>query len=346
METFLTKKEIFSCIKRIKFLQEYLDKKKKKNKFREKINHENLQSKKINRSIEHLKNKIKDTEILHNLAVQEHDTDTLLEIKKDIYLLNKEINEIELTYIFSKKHDCENCYIDLQPGSGGIDAQDWAKILLRMYLKWADRKNFKTKIIDKSDAEIAGIKSATIKISGKYAYGWLKNETGIHRLVRKSPFDSGKKRHTSFASVFVYPDIDQNIKININFADIRIDVYRASGAGGQHVNRTESAVRITHLPTNISTQCQNGRSQHKNKEQAIKQLKSKLYNLEMIKKNANKKILEQSKSKIAWGNQIRSYVFDNSRVKDLRSGVVSNRVQSILDGDLDVFIKSNLKFNI
>uniref|UniRef100_A0A1A9UKE3 Aminoacyl-transfer RNA synthetases class-II family profile domain-containing protein n=1 Tax=Glossina austeni TaxID=7395 RepID=A0A1A9UKE3_GLOAU len=225
------------------------------------------------------------------IAIQEKDTNTLLEIEKDIHILKKEIKETALMCIFSKKHDTENCYIDLQPGSGGVDAQDWAQILLRMYLKWADRQKFKIKIIDKSDAEIAGIKSATIKIFGKYAY------------------------------------------------DIRIDVYRASGAGGQHVNRTESAVRITHLPTNISTQCQNGRSQHKNKEQAIKQLKSKLYNLEMTKKNANKKILEQSKAKIAWGNQIRSYVFDSSRIKDLRSGIVSNQVQSILDGNLDIFIK-------
>ncbi|BAC24586.1 prfB [Wigglesworthia glossinidia endosymbiont of Glossina brevipalpis] len=278
------------------------------------------------------------------MSLEENDSKSLLEVNNEIILLNKRMKKIELMCYFFEKNDRCNCYMDIQPGSGGIDAQDWASILLRMYLKWADRNNFKTDIIYKSSSEIAGIKSATVKFLGSYAYGWLKKETGIHRLVRKSPFDSNGKRHTSFCSIFVYPDINDKIEIKINLSDLRIDVYRSSGAGGQHVNRTESAVRITHLPTKITTQCQSDRSQHKNKEKAINQLKSKLYEFELRKKNKDKKIIEKSKSKIAWGNQIRSYIFDNSIVKDLRTGIESKKIQSILDGDLNIFLNKN--FNI
>jgi len=244
--------------------------------------------------------------------------------------------------MFSSKHDNCNCYVDIQSGSGGTDAQDWAKILLRMYLKWADKKGFQTEIIHESIGEIVGIKSATIKVHGEYAFGWLRTETGIHRLIRKSPFDSGKRRHTSFSSVFVYPDIDDQIYININSSELRVDVYRASGAGGQHVNRTESAVRITHLPTNLVTQCQSSRSQHKNKEQAIQQMKSKLYEMQKREKQKKKKELEKNKSNITWGNQIRSYILDNSKIKDLRTGIEKNHIQSVLDGDLDDFIEQSL----
>ena len=245
--------------------------------------------------------------------------------------------------MFSGDYDSADCYLDIQSGSGGTEAQDWAEMLLRMYLRWAESKGFTTEVMEVSDGDVAGIKSATIKVSGDYAYGWLRTETGIHRLVRKSPFDSGNRRHTSFASVFVYPEIDDNIDIDINPADLRIDVYRASGAGGQHVNRTESAVRITHIPTGIVTQCQNNRSQHSNKDQAMKQLKAKLYELEMQKKNAEKQQMEDNKSDIGWGSQIRSYVLDDSRIKDLRTGVETRNTQAVLDGDLDQFIEESLK---
>ena len=245
--------------------------------------------------------------------------------------------------MFSGDYDSADCYLDIQSGSGGTEAQDWAEMLLRMYLRWAESKGFTTEVMEVSDGDVAGIKSATIKVSGDYAYGWLRTETGVHRLVRKSPFDSGNRRHTSFASVFVYPEIDDNIDIDINPADLRIDVYRASGAGGQHVNRTESAVRITHIPTGIVTQCQNNRSQHSNKDQAMKQLKAKLYELEMQKKNAEKQQMEENKSDIGWGSQIRSYVLDDSRIKDLRTGVETRNTQAVLDGDLDQFIEESLK---
>ncbi len=245
--------------------------------------------------------------------------------------------------MFSGDYDSADCYLDIQSGSGGTEAQDWAEMLLRMYLRWAESKGFTTEVMEVSDGDVAGIKSATIKVSGDYAYGWLRTETGVHRLVRKSPFDSGNRRHTSFASVFVYPEIDDNIDIDINPADLRIDVYRASGAGGQHVNKTESAVRITHVPTGIVTQCQNNRSQHSNKDQAMKQLKAKLYELEMQKKNAEKQQMEENKSDIGWGSQIRSYVLDDSRIKDLRTGVETRNTQAVLDGDLDQFIEESLK---
>lgn len=248
--------------------------------------------------------------------------------------------------MFSGKNDKLNCYLDIQPGSGGVESQDWANMLLKMYLKWANKKKFITKIISKYKGEIAGIKSATIYISGNFALGWFRTETGIHRLVRKSPFNSTGKRHTSFASIYVYPDIKEKTKLKMLNSDIKIDVYRSSGAGGQHVNKTESAVRITHIPTNLVTQCQNYRSQHKNKEQAIKQMESKLYNLE-IKKNKNaKKDLENLKSKITWSKQIRSYILDLSIVKDTRTGVESNNIQHVLEGNLDTFVKASLKLGV
>ncbi len=245
--------------------------------------------------------------------------------------------------MFSNPMDPNNAFLDIQAGSGGTEAQDWAEMLLRMYLRWAERKGFKTEIIELSPGEVAGIKSATVKVEGPYVYGWLRTETGVHRLVRKSPFDSGHRRHTSFAAVFVAPEIEDDVEIEINPADLRIDVYRASGAGGQHVNRTESAVRITHLPTGIVVQCQNDRSQHKNRATAMQQLRAKLYELEMQKKRAQQQQLEESKTDIGWGNQIRSYVLDQSRIKDLRTGVEVGNPQAVLDGDLDPFIEASLK---
>ncbi len=245
--------------------------------------------------------------------------------------------------MFSGEMDANNAFLDIQAGSGGTEAQDWAEMLLRMYLRWAERKGFKTEIIELSPGEVACIKSATIKVEGPYAYGWLRTETGVHRLVRKSPFDSGNRRHTSFAAVFVSPEVEDDIDVEINPADLRIDVYRASGAGGQHVNRTESAVRITHLPTGIVVQCQNDRSQHKNKATAMKQLKAKLYELELQKRRAEQEKVEESKADIGWGSQIRSYVLDQSRIKDLRTGVEVGNTQAVLDGDLDPFIEASLK---
>ena len=245
--------------------------------------------------------------------------------------------------MFSGEMDPNNAFVDIQAGSGGTEAQDWAEMLLRMYLRWAERRGFKTELMEVSAGEVAGIKSATVRIEGDHAFGWLRTETGVHRLVRKSPFDSGNRRHTSFASVFVSPEIDDDFDIEINPADLRIDVYRASGAGGQHVNRTESAVRITHAPSGIVVQCQNDRSQHKNKATAMKQLKAKLYEMEMQKRNAEQQSLEDSKSDIGWGSQIRSYVLDQSRIKDLRTGVETGNTQAVLDGDLDDFIEASLK---
>jgi peptide chain release factor 2 len=284
-----------------------------------------------------------DVQGLLELAVEANDETTFIEAVAELDELEAKLAELEFRRMFSGAHDSADCYIDLQAGSGGTEAQDWANMLLRMYLRWAEDKGFKTEIIEVSDGDVAGIKSATIRIVGDYAFGWLRTETGVHRLVRKSPFDSGGRRHTSFSSAFVYPEIDDDIDIEINPADLRIDVYRASGAGGQHVNRTESAVRITHLPTNIVTQCQNDRSQHKNKDQAMKQLKAKLYEFEMQKKNAEKQAMEDNKSDIGWGSQIRSYVLDDSRIKDLRTGVETRNTQAVLDGDLDRFIEASLK---
>lgn len=280
---------------------------------------------------------------LLELAVEAEDQDTFDEANLELEQLEKKLAGLEFRRMFSGDYDSADCYLDIQSGSGGTEAQDWAEMLLRMYLRWAESKGFSTEVMEVSDGDVAGIKSATIKVSGDYAYGWLRTETGVHRLVRKSPFDSGNRRHTSFASVFVYPEIDDNIDIDINPADLRIDVYRASGAGGQHVNKTESAVRITHVPTGIVTQCQNNRSQHSNKDQAMKQLKAKLYELEMQKKNTEKQQMEENKSDIGWGSQIRSYVLDDSRIKDLRTGVETRNTQAVLDGDLDQFIEESLK---
>ncbi|BEM88880.1 peptide chain release factor 2 [Serratia marcescens] len=271
------------------------------------------------------------------------DEETFNEAVAELDQLIAKLELLEFRRMFSGEYDSADCYLDIQAGSGGTEAQDWASMLLRMYLRWAEAKGFKTEVIEESDGDVAGLKSATIKIIGDYAFGWLRTETGVHRLVRKSPFDSGGRRHTSFSSVFIYPEVDDDIDIDINPADLRIDVYRASGAGGQHVNKTESAVRITHLPTNIVVQCQNDRSQHKNKDQAFKQLRAKLYEFEMQKKNADKQAMEDNKSDIGWGSQIRSYVLDDSRIKDLRTNVETRNTQAVLDGDLDKFIEASLK---
>ena len=286
---------------------------------------------------------VEDVAGLLELAVEEDDQETFDEIEPELTELEAKLAKLEFRRMFSGDHDSSDCYLDLQSGSGGTEAQDWTSMMLRMYLRWADAKGFKSEIIEISAGDVAGLKSVTVRISGEYAYGWLRTETGVHRLVRKSPFDSGGRRHTSFGSAFVYPEIDDNIVIDINPSDLRIDVYRASGAGGQHVNTTESAVRITHLPTNLVVQCQNDRSQHKNKDQAMKQLKAKLFEYEMQKQNAEKQASEDTKSDIGWGSQIRSYVLDDSRIKDLRTGVENRNTQAVLDGDLDRFIEASLK---
>ncbi|QCI17823.1 peptide chain release factor 2 [Buchnera aphidicola (Acyrthosiphon lactucae)] len=307
-----------------------------------KLNKEKYLLSSIIKNIDEIEEIIKETIIFLELAVETGDNIVLKDSFTEIQKIEKRIKKLEFYRMFSKKNDSCNCYIDIQSGSGGTEAQDWSKMLLRMYLRWAEKKGFQIEIIHESMGEIVGIKSSTIKVIGEYAFGWLRTETGIHRLIRKSPFDSGNRRHTSFSSVFIYPDIDDKICVNINSSDLRIDVYRASGAGGQHVNRTESAVRITHLPTNLVTQCQNNRSQHKNKEQAIKQMKSKLYEMQIRKKQKEKQQLEKNKSDITWGNQIRSYILDHSKIKDLRTGIEKNHVQSVLDGDLDDFIEQSL----
>ena len=284
-----------------------------------------------------------DVEGLVELAVEAQDADTLNEAQSELDLLLSSLEKLEFRRMFSGPNDANDAYLDIQSGSGGTEAQDWANMLLRMYLRWGEEHGFKTELIEVSDGDVAGIKSATIRFAGEYAFGWLRTETGVHRLVRKSPFDSGNRRHTSFASAFAYPEVNDDIDVDINPADLRIDTYRASGAGGQHVNRTDSAVRITHMPTNIVVQCQNDRSQHKNKDQAMKQLKAKLYEFELQKQNAEKQALEDSKSDIGWGSQIRSYVLDDSRIKDLRTGVETRNTQAVLDGDLDKFIEASLK---
>ena len=284
-----------------------------------------------------------DVEGLVELAVEAEDQDTFDEAESELAELIKKLEVLEFRRMFSGPNDANHGYIDIQSGSGGTEAQDWANMLLRMYLRWGEAHGFKTELIEVSDGDVAGIKSATIKFSGDYAFGWIRTETGVHRLVRKSPFDSGSRRHTSFASAFAYPEVDDDIEIEIDPSDLRIDTYRASGAGGQHVNRTDSAVRITHEPTNIVVQCQNDRSQHKNKAQAMKQLKAKLYEYEMHKQNQEKQTMEDGKSDIGWGSQIRSYVLDDSRIKDLRTGVETRNTQAVLDGDLDKFIQASLK---
>ena len=294
-------------------------------------------------TINNLDEGLSDNKDLLDMAVEEGDEGAVNDIVAELNKLQAELEVLEFRRMFSGEMDENNAYVEIQAGSGGTEAQDWANMLLRMYLRWIEAHGFKGELMEVSEGEVAGIKGATIHVQGEYAYGWLRTETGVHRLVRKSPFDSGNRRHTSFSSVFVSPEVDDNIEIEINPADLRIDVYRASGAGGQHVNRTESAVRITHLPTNTVTQCQNDRSQHKNKDQAMKQMKAKLYELELQKRNAESQALEDSKADIGWGSQIRSYVLDDARIKDLRTGVETRNTQAVLDGDLDPFIEASLK---
>ena len=277
------------------------------------------------------------------MAREENDDGTLVSIESDVADVGKTVEGLEFRRMFNDPLDPANCFVDIQAGSGGTEAQDWARILERMYLRYSEKKGFKVEVLEESDGEVAGIKSATLKLTGSYAYGHLRTETGVHRLVRKSPFDSNARRHTSFASVFAYPEVDDNIEVDINPADLRIEVYRASGAGGQHVNKTESAVRITHLPTNIVVQCQNDRSQHRNRAEAMAMLKSKLYELELRKRQDEAQKKEDSKTDIGWGHQIRSYVLDQSRIKDLRTNVEIGNTQGVLDGDLDVFISASLK---
>ena len=286
---------------------------------------------------------LNDCQELLEMSVEEDDADSVAEVESELESLQALLEKLEFRRMFSGEMDPSSAYLDIQSGSGGTEAQDWAEMILRMYLRWGEAKGFKVELMEVTAGDVAGIKGATIRFEGEYAFGWLRTETGVHRLVRKSPFDSSGRRHTSFASVFVAPEIDDNIEIDINPADLKIDVYRASGAGGQHVNTTESAVRITHVPTNTVTQCQNQRSQHKNKDQAMKQLKAKLYERELMIRNAENKALEDSKSDIGWGSQIRSYVLDDSRIKDLRTGVENRNTQQVLDGALDPFMEASLK---
>jgi peptide chain release factor 2 len=294
-------------------------------------------------TITELQQGLADAQELLDLAVEEQDEETVNTVVNDLNFLEKQVADLEFRRMFAGEMDANNAFLDIQSGSGGTEAQDWASMIERMYLRWGESKGFKTELIEESAGDVAGIKSATIRFEGDYAFGWLRTETGVHRLVRKSPFDSGNRRHTSFASVFVSPEIDDDIDINLNMGDVRIDVYRASGAGGQHINKTSSAVRMTHLPTNTVVQCQSDRSQHKNRDTALKQLKAKLYELEMLKRSADQQALEETKSDIGWGSQIRSYVLDQSRIKDLRTSVETGNTQAVLDGDLDQFIEASLK---
>jgi len=292
---------------------------------------------------EYLESQIADNAELFEIALAENDFETLQTLDAEFDRLDEVVDDIDFKRMFSNPMDSNNCFIDFQSGSGGTEAQDWANMLFRMYTRYAESKQFKVEVLEYSEGEVAGIKGATIKISGDYAYGYLRTETGIHRLVRKSPFDSGNRRHTSFAGVNVYPEIDDSIEIDINPADLRIDTYRASGAGGQHINKTDSAVRITHIPTNTVVQCQNDRSQHRNKAEAMNMLKAQLYALELNKRNEEKQALEDAKTDIGWGHQIRSYVLDQSRIKDLRTHVEVGNTQGVLDGNLDQFILESLR---
>lgn len=294
-------------------------------------------------TIDELEAGVADNTELLDMAVAEDDEDTVEEVVKDLDRLEEHLAKLEFRRMFSGEMDASNAYLDIQAGSGGTEAQDWANMLLRMYLRWSEHHGFDVSIVEASAGEVAGIKSATIHVKGDYAFGWLRTELGVHRLVRKSPFDSGGRRHTSFASVFVSPEVDDNIEIEINPADLRVDTYRSSGAGGQHVNTTDSAVRITHEPTGVVVSCQTERSQHSNRDFAMKMLKAKLYEREVQMRNAEKQKLEDSKSDIGWGSQIRSYVLDDSRIKDLRTGVQSSNCDKVLDGDLDEFIEASLK---
>ena len=286
---------------------------------------------------------LRDAQELFEMARTENDDATLVAVEVDVAAVGKAVADLEFQRMFANPLDPNNCFLDIQAGSGGTEAQDWAQILERMYLRYTEKKGFKVEILEHSDGDVAGIKSASLKVSGPYAFGHLRTESGVHRLVRKSPFDSNARRHTSFASVFIYPEVDDSIKIDINPADLRIDTYRASGAGGQHINKTDSAVRITHLPTNIVVQCQSDRSQHRNRAEAMAMLKSRLYELELRKRNETKQAMEDSKTDIGWGHQIRSYVLDQSRIKDLRTNVETGNTQAVLDGGLDDFISASLK---
>jgi bacterial peptide chain release factor 2 (bRF-2) len=294
-------------------------------------------------TLDNLESGVEDSKDLLDMAVEEDDADSVEAVELELNDLDEQLAKLEFRRMFSGEMDANSAFLDIQSGSGGTEAQDWANMLLRMYLRWGEDKGFKVELMEVSEGEVAGIKSATVRFEGEYAFGWLRTETGVHRLVRKSPFDSGNRRHTSFASVFLSPEIDDNVEIDINPADLRIDTYRSSGAGGQHVNTTDSAVRITHVPTNTVVQCQNQRSQHANKDFAMKQLRAKLYELEMLKRTEAAQALEDTKSDIGWGSQIRSYVLDSSRIKDLRTGVESTNTGSVLDGSLDQFIVASLK---
>jgi peptide chain release factor 2 len=294
-------------------------------------------------TLEKVDQELRDATELFEMARAENDDDTLISVEADTAVLAKTVEGMEFRRMFSNPMDPNNCFIDIQAGSGGTEAQDWAGMLERMYLRYCERRNFTVEVLEESEGEVAGLKSATLKVGGDYAYGYLRSETGVHRLVRKSPFDSGNRRHTSFASVFVYPEVDDSIEVDINPADLRIDTYRASGAGGQHINKTDSAVRITHLPTNIVVQCQNDRSQHRNRAEAMAMLKSRLYEAELRKRQSAQQQLEDSKTDIGWGHQIRSYVLDQSRIKDLRTNYEVGNTQAVLDGDLDGFISESLK---
>jgi len=294
-------------------------------------------------TIETLESGLNDAQELLDIAVEDQDEDTVSEVENELAGLEEKLELLEFRRMFSGEMDANNAFLDIQSGSGGTEAQDWASMILRMYLRWGEQKGFKTELVESSAGDVAGIKCATIQFSGEYAFGWLRTETGVHRLVRKSPFDSGSRRHTSFASVFVSPEIDDNVDIDINPADLRIDTYRSSGAGGQHVNTTDSAVRITHEPSGIVVQCQNQRSQHQNKDKAMQQLRAKLYEQEMLKRSEASQALEDTKSDIGWGSQIRSYVLDSSRIKDLRTNVETSNCNAVLDGDLDQFIEASLK---
>ena len=309
----------------------------------QKLGEERARLEKTVGTLDELENGIQDNLELVDLAGEEKDTTALAEIEKDLTGLRESLERLEFRRMFSGEVDQANSFLDIQAGSGGTEAQDWAQMLLRMYLRWSEAQGFDTELIEKSEGEVAGIKSATVRICGDYAYGHLRTETGVHRLVRKSPFDSGNRRHTSFASVFAYPEVDDSIDIEISPTDLRIDTYRASGAGGQHVNRTDSAVRITHLPTGIVVQCQNDRSQHRNRAEAMSMLRSRLYEAEMRQRREAQQELENSKPDIGWGSQIRSYVLDQSRIKDLRTGVETRNTQVVLDGDLNQFIETSLK---
>ena len=287
-----------------------------------------------------------DARELLGMAVEENDEDTVADVEAEMAALETQLAKLEFRRMFSGAMDENSAFLEIQSGSGGTEAQDWAEMLLRMYLRWADDKGFKAELLECSAGDVAGIKSATVEVTGEYAFGWLRTEIGVHRLVRKSPFDSGNRRHTSFAAVFISPEIDDNIEIDIDPSDVRTDTYRASGAGGQHINKTDSAVRLTHIPTGIVVQCQNDRSQHRNRDEAWGMLKAKLYEFEMRKRMAEQQALEDTKTDVGWGHQIRSYVLDNSRIKDLRTGVEISNTQRVLDGDLDPFIEASLKQGI